>query len=66
MSKKVKITDKRDGKSMELMVGALGSKVFEITKSVNDMNEAIRWCTFHKKGDVFNTDSFMLEIVGDK
>lgn len=65
MAKKmIKFTDKSTGTSLEILVGSLGQHVYKLTKSVNEMNDAIRWCNTHKVGDVFENDAYKLELVG--
>lgn len=65
MGKKVlKFTNKTNGIVKELQYGALGHEVFDVTKSINEMNDAIRWCNNHKEGDVFDCDAYKIEIIG--
>lgn len=43
MAKKmIKFTEKNTGTSLEILVGSLGQHVYKLTKSVNEMNDAIR------------------------
>ena len=45
MAKKVIFNNKVDGEKFNMLVGKVGEHVFALTKSVDEMNDAIRWCT---------------------
>lgn len=59
----IKFTDKSTGTSLEILVGSLGQHVYKLTKSVNEMNDAIRWCNTHKLGDKFECNDYSMEIM---
>lgn len=65
MAKKVIFNNKIDGKRFDIMVGNVGEHVFAITKNVKEMNDAIRWCNYHKAGDVFDCEKYSIEIVNE-
>lgn len=61
--KTIKFTDKKSGTSLEMLSGSLGHHVFDVTKSINEMNSAVRWCNVHGVGDVLEKDGFKVEII---
>lgn len=61
--KTIKFTDKKSGVSHEILSSALGHHVFDVTKSVNEMNATVRWCNSHGVGDVLDNDKFAVEII---
>lgn len=64
MAKKmIKFTDKNTGTSLEILVGSLGQHVYKLTKSVNEKNDAIRWCNHHDVGEKFDCEQYSLEII---
>ena len=63
MAKKVIFNNKVDGNAFNILVGKAGEHVFALTKSVKEMNDAIRWCNNHKAGDVFECDAYSMELV---
>lgn len=65
MAKKVIFENKVEGNVFTLLVGKVGEHVFALTKSVNEMNDAIRWCNFHNVGDVFECDKYRIELVNE-
>ena len=67
MSKRIKFTDKVDGKlsNDDILVGCLGERVYKLTSNVNEMNDAIRWCNRHHAiGEKFDCDKYQIEIIG--
>ena len=62
MAKKVIFNNKVDGNECNMLVGKVGEHVFALTKSVKEMNDAIRWCNTHNVGDTFDCDLYTLEI----
>ena len=61
--KTVKFTDLASGESVEVLSGAIGKHVFGVTKSVNEMNSAVRWCNNHGLGEKFECSAYTLEIT---
>lgn len=61
--KTIKFTDKKSGVSSEMLSGSLGHHVFDVTKSINEMNSAVRWCNNHGAGDVLEKDDYTIEII---
>ena len=61
--KKVRITNKTKNESKVYLVGNVGQYVFACVNNVKETNDAIRWCNQHKVGDVFDCDSYTLEII---
>lgn len=65
MGKKIiRFTDKASGESQEMLSGSLGHHVFGVTKNVNQMNSAVRWCNSHGVGDVLDDEKYKIEIIG--
>lgn len=65
MGKKIiRFTDKASGESREMLSGSLGHNVFDVTKNVNQMNSAVRWCNSHGVGDVLDDEKYKIEIIG--
>lgn len=64
--KTIKFTDKKTGKSLEILSGVLAHHVFDVTKSVNEMNASVRWCNNHKAGDKFDCDTYCIEILSNE
>lgn len=65
MAKRVIFNNKVDGNEINMMVGNLGEHVYALTKDVNETNDAIRWCNFHKAGDVFECEQYRIELTND-
>lgn len=63
-TKVLNFTDKVNGKSKEIRFSELGRHVFDITKSIDDFNAAVRWCNKHNVGDVFENENYKFEIIG--
>ena len=61
--KTIRFTDKVSGKSQEMLSGSLGHNVFDVTKNVNKMNSAVRWCNSHGVGDVLDDEKYKIEII---
>lgn len=62
--KTIKFTNKKTGTSVEIMSGALGSHVYDVTKSVKDVNASVRWCNNNVAGAKLDCDAFSIEIIG--
>jgi hypothetical protein len=65
MAKKVIFNNKVEGNESNMLVGKVGEHVFALTKSVKEMNDAIRWCNNHKAGDVFECEKYRMELVNE-
>ena len=65
MAKKVIFNDKVNGNTHNLLVGNVGEKVFALTKSVKEMNDAIRWCREHNAGERFDCEHYSIELLSD-
>ena len=65
MAKKVIFNNKVDGEKFNMRVGKVGEHVFALTKSVNEMNDAIRWFNNHKDGDVFECEKYRMELINE-
>jgi len=64
MAKKmIRFTDKRTGNVTEFIIDFLGRKVFDITKSVDEMNATVRWCNHNDVGGMLENDMFKVEIT---
>ena len=61
--KKVKFLNKAKNESNVYLVGNVGQYVFACVNNVKETNDAIRWCNQHKVGDIFDCDSYTLEII---
>lgn len=64
MSKKIRFTNK-GGLDVMTRIGGLGQYVFGATGSVNETNDAIRWCNKHGVGERFECDEYVIEIIGE-
>ena len=65
MAKKVIFKNMVDGNESNILVGKVGMYVYALTKSVKEMNDAIRWCNNHKEGDVFECDKYRIELTNE-
>lgn len=61
--KTIKFTNKASGDVFKMLSSALGHHVFDVTKSVNDMNATVRWCNNHGVGDMLENELFKVEII---
>ena len=61
--KKIKFISKTTNTEKVVMVGNVGKYVFACVNNVKETNDAIRWCNQHKVGDIFDCDSYTLEII---
>ena len=61
--KKVRFTNKAKNESNVYLVGNVGQYVFACVNNVKETNDAIPWCNTHKVGDIFDCDSYTLEII---
>lgn len=61
--KKIKFTDKVLNCENEVLASNVGEKVFAACKDIKMVNNAIRWCNTHNVGDVFDCDSYRMEII---
>ena len=62
--KVLNFTNKGTKKTKEIHVGSVGAYVYELTKDVKAVNEAIRWCNKHDIGERFDCDAYSIEIMG--
>ena len=60
--KKARFTNKATDDKIECLVGNVGERVFAVCNNVKETNDAIRWCNTHKSGDVFECDSYKIEL----
>lgn len=61
--KKIKFTDKVLNCENEVLASNVGEKVFAACKDIKMVNNAIRWCNTRNVGDVFDCDSYRMEII---
>lgn len=63
MAKNVIFNDKVNGKVFNILCGKVGEHVYSITKNIKEMNNVIRWCNFHKAGDVLDCNKYRIELT---
>ena len=64
-NKKARFTDLATGNTIDLLIGNVGQHVFKVSKNVNLMNHAIRWCNTHDVGATLEHDTFKIELIDD-